>query len=57
MLDFQDQMQTGENVGRKVIYRLLDTIYDGCPQLDFFNTVNLSILREHQVSGRQGATQ
>jgi hypothetical protein len=39
--------------GRKVLYRLFDTLYDGCPQLDFFNTFDLRLLRQHQLTKKQ----
>jgi hypothetical protein len=48
---FQDE--GGKLGGRKVLYRLFDTIYEGCPQLDYFNTIDLSVLRQHQLPKKQ----
>lgn len=50
-IDLQD---TGEDCGgRKVLYRLFDTIHDGCPGIDSFNGVDLSFLRQHQLTKKQ----
>ena len=38
---------------RKVLYRLFDAIHDGCPAIESFNSVDLSFLRQHQMTKKE----
>ena len=49
--NFQDD--GGESSGRQGLYRLFDAIFDGCPNIETFNGVDLTFLRQHQLTRRQ----
>lgn len=47
------QDEGGQTGGRKLLCGIFDTLYEGCPKLEFFNTVNLSLLRQHQLNKKE----